>query len=135
MIRRILVVVLSVCCYQLSVAQKVKFNDDWMFKVDTSNNLDEKSLAQKEWRSVTLPHDWSIELPFDEHSPSGNRGAALRGGLGMYQKEFTLKNSDRDKRIFIVFDGVYMNSTVWINGVKLGTRPFGYISFEYEHGS
>lgn len=132
MIKRILVVVLSICCYQLSVAQKVKFNDDWMFKVDTSNSLNEKALEQKKWRSVTLPHDWSIELPFDVHSPSGNRGAAVRGGLGMYQKKFVLNNTDKDKRIFIVFDGVYMNSTVWINGVKLGTRPFGYISFEYE---
>lgn len=117
---------------QLLLAQKIKFNDDWKFKVDTSNNLNEKALEAKPWRTLNLPHDWSIEQPFDVHSPSGNRGAALRGGLGMYQKEFQLTPADKDKNVFIVFDGVYMNSTVWINGQALGTRPFGYISFEYD---
>lgn len=132
MMSRFYLALILLVCATNSFAQKSKFNDGWLFKADTANSLNEKALQAKPWRPVALPHDWSIEQPFDSNSPSGNRGAALRGGLGMYQKEFILNNADKDKRIFIVFDGVYMNSTVWINGHKLGTRPFGYISFEYE---
>lgn len=115
-----------------SAGQKQKFNDNWFFRVDTSNNWNDRTIWDKKPIPVTLPHDWSIEQPFDKFSPSGNRGASLRGGLGIYEKRFKLNNEDRNKNIFIVFDGVYMNSTVIINGHTLGVRPFGYISFEYD---
>lgn len=113
-------------------AQKEKFNQNWTFRVDTSNTWDDATILQKTPQSVHLPHDWSIDLPFDKESPSGNRGAALRGGLGFYEKKFTLGKEDKGKNIFIIFDGVYMNSTVTINGHTLGNRSFGYISFEYD---
>ncbi len=118
--------------YFTAIGQKIKFNDNWLFRVDTANDWDERNIMSKTPRPVQLPHDWSIELPFDEGSPSGNRGASLRGGLGIYEKEFILDAQDRKKRIFVIFDGVYMNSTVSINGHTLGNRPFGYLSFEYE---
>ena len=111
---------------------RVNFNDNWQFKLDSANTPNEESLAKAQWRNVQLPHDWSIELNFDETSPSGNRGASLRGGTALYRNYFSLNKTDIGKNIFIDFDGVYMNSTVWINGHKLGTRPFGYISFRYE---
>lgn len=119
---------------QLGFAQHriTKFNDNWQFKLDSANTPNDEGLAKAQWRSVQLPHDWSIELDFDETSPSGNRGASLRGGTALYRKYFSLNKSDNGKNIFIDFDGVYMNSTVWINGQKLGTRPFGYISFRYD---
>lgn len=113
-------------------SEGIKFNDNWQFKLSPSNTPDDQELEKAQWRSVQLPHDWSIELNFDENSPSGNRGASLRGGTALYRKYFTLEKADKTKNIFIDFDGVYMNSTVWINGQKLGTRPFGYISFRYE---
>ncbi len=127
-------IILAALCIALQPlhAQKTKFNNDWNFRVNTSNDLDEKALWNSNPAAVRLPHDWSIDLPFDKQSPSGNRGAALRGGLGVYQKSFKLNNEDKDKNFFIIFDGVYMNSTVKINGHTLGTRPFGYISFEYD---
>lgn len=127
-----LVILCSLFISPFIQAQKTKFNQDWLFKVDTSNDWDETALAQKEWRKLNVPHDWSIELEFDETSPSGARGAALRGGLGLYQKHFQLNEKDREKLIFIQFDGIYMNSTVKINGHSLGHRPNGYISFEYD---
>ncbi len=111
---------------------RTKFNDNWQFKLDSSNTFNDENLAKADWRDVQIPHDWSIELNFDEASPSGNRGASLPGGTGLYRKYFTLDKSDKGKNVFIDFDGVYMNSTVWINGHKLGTRPFGYISFQYD---
>ncbi|AYD46520.1 glycoside hydrolase family 2 TIM barrel-domain containing protein [Arachidicoccus soli] len=109
-----------------------KFNENWLFKLDSANDYSKNAMDAAKWQPVTLPHDWSIGLNFDSTSPSGNEGACLRGGTGLYQKEFTLPSKDKGKNIFIDFDGVYMNSTVWINGHKLGTRPYGYSSFQYD---
>jgi beta-galactosidase len=127
-------ILLFLICGIATLAQpnRSKFNDNWQFKLDTANTPNDAGLAKAQWRDVQLPHDWSIDLNFDENSPSGNRGASLRGGTALYRKYFTLNKSDKEKNIFIDFDGVYMNSTVWINGHKLGTRPFGYISFRYD---
>lgn len=130
--RTLLSFMLATLAFSLAFSQKVKFNDGWYFRLDISNDLKTESVWQKTPVPVTLPHDWSIDLDFDKDSPSGNRGAALRGGLGIYTKTFTLDESDKGKNISILFDGVYMNSTVRINGHTLGTRPFGYISFEYD---
>lgn len=132
MVKRIILsAALIVSCF-FANAQKEKFNDNWFFRLDTSNNLNDKTIWDKTPVAVTLPHDWSVDLPFDKYSPSGNRGASLRGGLGIYEKKFVMDESDRNKIIHIIFDGVYMNSTVTINGHTLGIRPFGYISFEYD---
>lgn len=115
-------------------AQSIResFDNDWQIQLDTANHYEPARLATKPWKAVQLPHDWSIEQPFDAFSPSGNGGASLRGGTAIYKKTFTVPESDKGKHLFIDFDGVYMNSTVWINGHKLGERPNGYISFQYE---
>ena len=73
-----------------------------------------------------------IEGPFESTSPGGSGGGYLDGGIGWYRKEFILPKDIKNKHIFIDFDGVYMNSDVWINGVHLGNRPYGYSSFQYE---
>ena len=83
-------------------------------------------------RTVRLPHDWSIEGEFSKDHPAGAGGGALPGGIGWYRKTFTLNKEDAGKHIFIDFDGVYMNSEVFINGHSLGVRPFGYIGFRYD---
>lgn len=82
------------------------------------------------WRSVDLPHDWSIEGEFSENHPAGVGGGALPGGTGWYQR--SLKVNPSMTKYFLQFDGVYQNSTVWVNGDSVGTRPNGYISFEYD---
>ena len=79
-----------------------------------------------------MPHDWSIELSFNSSSPAGSGGGFLDGGVGWYRKSFTLDSGAAGQRIFLAFDGVYMNSQVWVNGSSLGTRPYGYSTFEYE---
>ncbi|WP_304650123.1 glycoside hydrolase family 2 TIM barrel-domain containing protein, partial [uncultured Duncaniella sp.] len=75
-------------------------------------------------------HDWAIEGDFSEKNPSGTAGGALPGGTGWYRKHFSL-NPGND-RIYIDFDGAYMNTSVYINGQYLGTRPYGYASFSYD---
>jgi beta-galactosidase len=107
------------------------FNDGWKFFLGDAPAA-EPSFNDDSWRKLKLPHDWSIELPFDSTSPTGTGGGALRGGIGWYRKTFTLPAAEKGRRIAILFDGVYRNSEVFINGHSLGKRPNGYISFEYD---
>src|SRR4051794_6685882 len=87
------------------------------------------SYDDSSWRSVDLPHDWSIELnPTTVGTQSGT--GYLQGGLGWYRKTFTLPASDAGKRIAVEFDGVYMDSVVYFNGVQIGAHPYGYTGFE-----
>src|SRR6266567_7940764 len=82
------------------------------------------------WRTVTLPHDWSIEqLP----TPTArNATGYFPGGLGWYRKTFTVPKSMDGKRLSIDFDGVYMNSYVYLNGTLLGNHPYGYTGFSFD---
>ncbi len=73
-----------------------------------------------------------IEGPFESTSPGGSGGGYLDGGIAWYRKTFELPEDIKNKRVFVEFDGVYMNSDVWINGFHLGNRPYGYSSFQYE---
>jgi len=118
-----------------AMAQKnpgtASFNTDWKFYLGEANDAAVENFNDAAWRHVQLPHDWSIELPFDSASPTGTGGGALRGGIGWYRKTFTLPPTSKGKNIFIDFDGVYCNSEVFINGHSLGIRPNGFISFRY----
>jgi beta-galactosidase len=109
-----------------------EFNKDWKFKLGDDEAMKSNTFDDSQWRTLRLPHDWSIEGAFDEKNPSGVGGGALPGGIGWYRKAFKLADEDKDRTVFIDFDGVYRNSEVWINGQYLGKRPFGYISFRYE---
>ena len=80
-----------------------------------------------------MPHDWAIEGDFSSGNPSGAGGGALPGGVGWYRKHFTNSQpSTLNSQLYIAFDGVYMNSTVYVNGQEVGHRPYGYSSFEYD---
>jgi beta-galactosidase len=122
-------------CFHTSLhAQRVRedFDKNWTFYLGNATHAEEDAFNDASWRKLNLPHDWSIELPFDSTSPTGTGGGALRGGMGWYRKTFTLPVSDKGKNIYIDFDGVYCNSEVFINGHSLGVRPNGYISFRYD---
>jgi len=112
--------------------RKNAFNSGWQFHLNDSIKDKDTIGAATQWRTLTLPHDWSIEGNFDEKSPAGVGGGALTGGLGWYKKKFTVDNKDNTKLTSVLFDGVYHNSEVWINGHYLGKRPNGYISFRYD---
>ena len=108
------------------------FDGGWKFNLGDVTNGQSTMLDDSTWRGLDLPHDWGIELAFDANSPGGAGGGFLDGGVGWYRKTFTLDPSASGQRILVEFDGVYMNSQVWINGTSLGTRPYGYSSFEYD---
>jgi len=111
--------------------RKVAFNKNWQFHLNNAATDKDTISTATQWRTLSVPHDWSIEGKFDENSPTGTGGGALVGGLGWYKKTFTVAAADSTKVTSIVFDGVYCNSEVYINGHLLGKRPNGYISFAY----
>ena len=116
----------------LSARDRQSFDKDWLFVLADSASMQNSEYADGHWRRLNLPHDWAIEGDFSPSNPSGASGGALPGGIGWYRKHFSLSPDEKYDRFTITFDGVYMNSTVYVNGHKLGTRPYGYSTFEYD---
>jgi beta-galactosidase len=112
--------------------QRLLMDYGWKFVTGDQVGAEEPAFDDAGWRSVELPHDWSIEGPFDEHAATGGRGGYLPTGIGWYRRSFELPVGSRGRRVTVEFDGVYQNSDVWINGQHLGNRPYGYISFQYD---
>ncbi len=104
---------------------------DWKFFLGDDKNASPEKFDDKAWRTLDLPHDWSIEGEFSKDAATGGQGGYLPTGIGWYRKQFSLPFPVGGKQVSIQFDGVYMNSEVWINGHYLAKRPNGYISFEY----
>lgn len=119
------------------------FDEGWSFnKVNVTTGPEKVSFDASSWRRVDAPHDWSIEDlpnqtpgvisgPFSEEAVSEHHTGYTVGGTGWYRKTFKLDKSDQGKIVYIYFDGVYMNSDVWINGHHLGNHPSGYTPFYY----
>ncbi|WP_432714480.1 beta-galactosidase GalB [Pedobacter sp.] len=108
------------------------FNQDWKFFLGDMQQAKSTNFDDAGWRKLNLPHDWSIEGAFSEKNPAKPEGGGLPTGIGWYRKSFSIAADFKKKSYYIEFDGVYKNSEVWVNGVFIGARPFGYISFSYE---
>ncbi len=109
---------------------KQNIDEHWKFNLGDSYAARNPEFNDNDWRTLDLPHDWSIELPFDPKLASST--AYLPTGIGWYRKSFEVPSSYIDNMVSILFDGVYNNSDVWINGHHLGKRPSGYASFQYD---
>jgi beta-galactosidase len=114
----------------LAQRQQVLFNADWKFHLGDAPGSEQPRATDMPWRTLSLPHDWSIEGPYSQDWASAT--AFLPGGVGWYRKTFTVPAGFRHRKVFIYFDGVYKNSEVWLNGHSLGKRPSGFASFQYE---
>ena len=125
-------IISSGCTKNQQPREIIKFTKEWKFIPEDNQQFSKTDFDDSEWRVLNIPHDWSIEGEFDRRNPATPGGGALPGGVGWYRKTFTIPATDKDKLVFIDFDGIYMNSEVWINGHSLGLRPYGYISFRYE---
>ncbi len=119
------------------------FNVGWKFFRGEVENAQASAFDDSGWREIDLPHDYSIEDlpdspgkkqigPFTEESEGGPSTGHVKGGTGWYRKHFITAREDRGKRISILFDGIYRNATVWINGTALGDHPYGYTAFWYD---
>jgi len=144
----------------VTTRDRQSFDFDWRFRAGDVEGAQAMSANDASWETVDLPHDFMLEGkgqaivvpggraggggnrgtplpekpegPFDPRSPGGNSNGYLNGGLGWYRKTFELPESARGRHVFVEFEGVYMNAEVWLNGKSLGTRPYGYSTFEYE---
>lgn len=116
---------------QAQPAGRQNFDAGWKFHLGDIAGAEKNTFQDLGWRLLDLPHDWSIEGSYRPDNPSGHQGGLLPGGIGWYRKKFDLPDIQGNK-YFIVLDGVYKNSTVFINGHSLGTRPYGYATFSYD---
>lgn len=108
------------------------FNFGWKFKLGDDLNAQLNDFDDSNWRTLDLPHDWSIEGNVKFKNPSGNDGGYFPAGIGWYRKSFHVAASQKDVNTTVYFEGVYMNSEVYINGKSLGIYPYGYTSFSYD---
>jgi beta-galactosidase/beta-glucuronidase len=108
----------------------VVLSKNWRFHLGDEPYAWQAWYDDSSWKEVTVPHDWSVELPFSRDYSSGT--GYLAGGIGWYRLRIDPNPSWEGKQISITFDGVYKNSRVWFNSYYLGERPNGYISFTYD---
>ena len=131
--RLILMAALLSTALMTQARERKNFDAGWRFILADSAQMATQTYNDTHWRTLDLPHDWAIEGDFYAGNPSGAGGGALPGGIGWYRKHLSLDcEAVPGNRYFIEFDGVYMNSTVYVNGQEVGHRPYGYSSFEYD---
>lgn len=129
-----LVLVLAIPARAFAQRQHFSMDPGWRFTLGDPAGAERTDFDDRSWRRVDLPHDWSIEGTPDEDAPGGGRVGYFPSGIGWYRKAFRLPaGADaKSREVWLEFDGVYMNSDVWINGHHLGHRPYGYSSFMYD---
>lgn len=121
-----------------SVRTELLFDEGWRFHRGDTTGAELSGFSDSRWRLIDLPHDWSIEdlpgknSPVDSNAVGGIDAGYLVGGTGWYRKEFLVPADLRGKQFILQFDGIYMDSDVWLNGQHLGNHPYGYTSFRYE---
>ena len=141
--KQLLAFLLSLLCTLTTIAQRTQtlFDSSWKFFRGDVANGETQNFNDADWRTVELPHDWSIEDlpdqsdsvigPFTKKSIGSTSTGYVVGGTAWYRKHFRLEDF-AGKKISIYFDGVYMNSDVWINEHHLGNHPYGYTPFYYD---
>jgi len=140
------VIIFVVCgCINADTYMNVRtrsFDEGWLFIKDNPQGAERLTFDDSRWRKIDLPHDWSIEDlpiqsdgvigPFSKTSEGKMRTGYTIGGTAWYRKTFTIDKANREKIAYLNFDGVYMNSDVWVNGKHVGNHPYGYTSFYYD---
>ncbi|MGV3705417.1 MAG: glycoside hydrolase family 2 protein [Arcticibacter sp.] len=123
--------------------RKQLFDRGWKFYLGVAEQAKTFEFDDRNWRSVNLPHDWSIEPikdqvpgktigPFSKESPGGAATGQTLGGEGWYRKTFTINTADAGKRHELYFEGIYNQSEIWINGKKAGENMYGYSTFRFD---
>ena len=104
-------------------------NDNWKFHYGDVPEADFMGYDDNAWRIVDIPHDWSVENPFDKSNASGT--GYLPGGRAWYRKHFCLENV-KGKRVRLTFGGVYKHARVYVNSHHLGSWAYGYSTFTFD---
>ena len=125
------------------IKPSILFDDNWLFIKSNDTSAEKAAFNDSQWQKVDLPHDWSVNDlpnqtegqvigPFDKKSPGFTQTGFTLGGTGWYRKKFKTGRAEQNKQVTIYFDGVYMNSDVWLNGHLLGNHPHGYTPFFFD---
>lgn len=110
---------------------KQDFNKNWKFYLGDQPGANLPNFDDSDFTNINLPHDYSIDQDFSPYFEA--ESAYKPGGVGNYRKSFVIDDINlEEKQVFIYFDGVYQNSTTYINGEKLGFNPYGYNPFAYD---
>lgn len=112
--------------------QVLRADAGWKFLLGDPAGAEAPSFADSSWRSVDLPHDWSIEGAPDQKNATGSGGGFFPAGIGWYRRNFTAPESWTGKHVSVEFDGVASNATVYLNGQKVGIHPYAYTSFQFD---
>lgn len=112
-----------------SQQRETNFNFGWKFQLGDTADASRPDFDDSAWRSLDLPHDWSIEGTPEADNPMGNDGGYYPAGIGWYRKTFDFAPDAGRPETALYFEGVYMNARVFVNGNDLGGRPYGYSSF------
>ena len=116
---------------------RTSFNDDWKFMLLDGGGLAPERYAAPEcidasWRTVTLPHDWGVEGPFDQAYP-GETGNLAWWGQAWYRKHLTVDQGELEQQEYrLGIDGAMSGAVVYCNGTEVGRWPYGYASFEVD---
>jgi beta-galactosidase len=117
---------------QNGMERKQLFDFNWKFFLGDASEAKANDFNDESWRKLDLPHDWSIEGKIHPKNPTKGAGGYFPAGIGWYRKTFQAVDAWRAEKVAIYFEGVYMNSEVFINGKSLGIHPYGYTSFSYD---
>src|SRR5215210_6949823 len=125
----VLIFILNLTC---GFSQTMLFDNNWKFHRGGAQGAEVHGFDDSKWRSLDLPHDWSIEdlpgkhSPFDPDAVGQVSTGFTTGGTAWYRKNFTINASEKNKKILVQFDGIYMNAEIWVNGRPAGNHPYGY---------
>lgn len=110
---------------------RVSLDGGWRFSLDADSTAAAVAFDDSGWRSLDLPHDWSVEHDFDRECASGNDGGYLPAGSGWYRRVLML-DSIAGGAEFLYLEGAYMDSEVWVNGHRAGGHGYGYTSYRVD---
>ena len=133
-----LVLIILVSCFSIyaqniaNIERKQLFDYNWKFFLGDTATAKLNEFNDSNWRTLDLPHDWSVEGQIHPKNPTGAAGGYFPAGIGWYRETFNIPKEWKEKLVSIYFEGVYMNSEVFINGNSLGVHPYGYSSFSYD---
>jgi len=105
---------------------------NWKFSMGDDSAFSALNYDDSDWEFVSLPHDWMIRQEVEEDNKSGTAGGFYPGGVGWYRKYINLADYGSKKQFYLIFDGVYMNADVWVNGQYVGEHKYGYIGFHFD---
>ncbi|MBB5891440.1 glycoside hydrolase family 2 TIM barrel-domain containing protein [Kutzneria kofuensis] len=115
------------------------FDAGWLFHYGDASGANATTYPDSDWRKVSVPHDWSIEgpnppaNPFAKSAPSTGHGGYLPSGISLYRRHLSLAGIPGTRKVFVEFDGVMADASVYVNGKLIGTHPYGYTSFRYDN--